>query len=56
MQDILRLSDELVHKAMMQTSSGVTNRPISKHYPLEVNDIDCALRRSARTSVDIKTG
>ena len=52
-QDVVKGRDGLVRKAMVRTSSGVTNRPISKLYPLEVNDIDCVLRRSERTSVDI---
>ena len=56
LQDVVRGRDGLVRTTMARTNSGETNRPISKLYTLEVNDIDCALRRSERTSVHIQTG
>lgn len=47
-QDTLKGKDGLVRVAMVRTNSGVTNRPVTKLYPLEVNSMECYLRRSER--------
>ena len=36
-QELQRGNDNLVRSAIIRTANGVTNRPISKLYPLEVN-------------------
>ncbi|XP_071138753.1 uncharacterized protein [Mytilus edulis] len=47
-QDTIKGKDGLVRVAMVRTNSGVTNRPVTKLYPLEVNSMECYLRRSER--------
>ncbi|XP_063436092.1 uncharacterized protein LOC134717532 [Mytilus trossulus] len=47
-QDTMKGKDGLVRVAMVRTKSGITNRPVTKLYPLEVNSMDCYLRRSER--------
>ena len=36
-QELQRGNDSLVRSATIRTANGITNRPISKLYPLEVN-------------------
>ena len=47
-QGVIKGKDGLVRVAMVRTSSGVTNRTVTKLYPLEVNSMDYTLRRSER--------
>ncbi|XP_063436301.1 uncharacterized protein LOC134717737 [Mytilus trossulus] len=47
-QDTIKGKDGLVRVAMVRTKTGITNRPVTKLYPLEVNSMDCYLRRSER--------
>ena len=47
-QEVIKGKDGLVRVAMVRTSSGVTNRPVTKLYLLEVNSMDYTLRRSER--------
>ena len=51
-QDLVRGGDNMVRSAIVRTKFGVTNRPIVKLYPLEINartaDDSCGPRRSQR--------
>ena len=51
-QSIIEGKDGAVRVAMVRTNSGITNRPVTKLYPLEVNHMDCNLRRSERNTCE----
>ena len=52
-QELQRGNDDLVRSAIIRTANGVTNRPIAKLYPLEVNvGMDAPGRRSQEVIED----